>query len=304
MTEIKRGTAEMTAAMLISGTIGWFVLMSGQAVTDVVFWRCSFGALTLLVICVAMGLLRPGILNLKSFAIAVGGGIAIVLNWLLLFAAYSHASISIATTVYNTQPFMLLGLGALFLGERITFTKLFWLALAFAGMVIIVEGKPAETAGAGSYAIGILLSLGAAFFYALAAIAAKWLKGTPPHLIALIQVSTGILMLAPFTNFSAAPQDASGWSILVAMGVVHTGVMYVLLYGAIQKLPTHLTGALSFIYPIAAIVVDRLAFGHVLGITQIAGAIIILGAAAGMNLGWTIPLAGHKNNHLSKEATE
>ncbi|MFJ6325702.1 MULTISPECIES: DMT family transporter [unclassified Rhizobium] len=304
MNEIKRGTAEMTAAMLISGTIGWFVLMSGQAVTDVVFWRCLFGALTLLVICAVMGLLRPGILNLKSFAIAVGGGIAIVLNWLLLFAAYSHASISIATTVYNTQPFMLLGLGALFLGERITFTKLFWLALAFAGMAVIVEGKPAETAGMGSYATGILLSLGAAFCYALAAIAAKWLKGTPPHLIALIQVSTGILMLAPFANFSAAPQDMGGWSILVTMGIVHTGVMYVLLYGAIQKLPTHLTGALSFIYPIAAIVVDRLAFGHVLGVAQIAGAIIILGAAAGMNLGWTIPLPRHKNDHLSKGTIE
>ncbi|TXI09726.1 MAG: DMT family transporter [Rhizobium sp.] len=304
MNEIRRGTVEMTAAMLISGTIGWFVLMSGQAVTGVVFWRCFFGALTLLLICAAMGLLRPGILSLRTFSIAVGGGIAIVLNWLLLFAAYSHASISIATTVYNTQPFMLLGLGALFLGERITFTKLFWLALAFAGMMIIVEGKPADATGAASYAVGILLSLGAAFFYALAAIAAKWLKGTPPHVIALIQVSTGILMLAPFTDFSAMPHDAGGWSILVTMGVIHTGVMYVLLYVAIQKLPTHLTGALSFIYPIAAIVVDRFAFGHVLGIAQIVGAIIILAAAAGMNLGWTIPLPKHRNGDLSKGATK
>ena len=161
-----------------------------------------------------------------------------------------------------------------------------------------------ETGGAGSYATGILLSLGAAFFYALAAIAAKWLKGTPPHLIALIQVSTGILMLVPFADFSAVPRDAGGWSILVTMGIVHTGLMYVLLYGAIQKLPTHITGALSFIYPIAAIVVDRFAFGHVLGATQIIGAIVILGAAAGMNLGWTMPLPRHRNDRLSKGTAE
>ncbi|APO73207.1 inner membrane transporter protein [Rhizobium etli 8C-3] len=285
--DIGKGTVEMTAAMVVSGTIGWFVVMSGQPVSGVVFWRCLFGAASLLVICGAFGFLKPGILSPRTFGIAVLGGIAIVANWLLLFASYSHASISIATTVYNTQPFMLLTLGAAFLGEKITLTKLFWLAFAFAGMAAIVEAKPEAGVVSGSYGLGIALALGAAFFYALAAIAAKWLKGTPPHLIALIQVSTGILMLAPVTDFSDLPTTAGAWSILVAMGVIHTGLMYVLLYGAIQKLPTHLTGALSFIYPIVAIAVDGLAFGRALQPLQILGAAIILVAAAGMNLGWT-----------------
>lgn len=285
--DIGRGTAEMTAAMIISGTIGWFVVMSGQPVSGVVFWRCLFGAATLLVVCAALGLLKPQLLSWKTFGIAVFGGVAIVLNWLLLFGSYSHASISISTTVYNTQPFMLLALGALFLGEKITPAKLFWLGLAFAGMLAIVQAKPDHGGLSGNYMMGIAMALGAAFFYALAAIAAKWLKGTPPHLIALIQVSTGILMLAPITDFSDLPASAASWSLLVTMGVVHTGLMYVLLYGAIQKLPTHLTGALSFIYPIAAIIVDRLAFGHALQPLQIVGAAIILLAAAGMNLGRT-----------------
>jgi drug/metabolite transporter (DMT)-like permease len=285
--DVRSGTVQMTAAMLISGTIGWFVVVSGQPVSGVVFWRCLFGALSLLAVCALMGFLRPGVMSLKAFVIAVFGGVAIVLNWLLLFASYSHASISIATTVYNTQPFMLLVLGALFLQERITVAKLFWMMLAFAGMAAIVEAKPQTGGPAGGYAIGIAMALGAAFFYALAALAAKHLKGTPPHLIALIQVSTGALMLLPITDFSSLPTDGRTWSILSTMGIVHTGLMYVLLYGAIQKLPIHLTGALSFIYPIAAIIVDRIAFGHALQPLQIAGAAVILLAAAGMNLGWT-----------------
>ena len=66
-----------------------------------------------------------------------------------------------------------------------------------------------------------------------------------------------------------------------------TGLVYILLYGAIQKLPTHLTGSLSFIYPVVAIAVDDLAFGHRLRPVQLVGAVAILLAAAGNNLGWS-----------------
>lgn len=38
----------------------------------------------------------------------------------MLFAAYLRASISIATFVYNTQPFMLVIMGAVFLSEHLT----------------------------------------------------------------------------------------------------------------------------------------------------------------------------------------
>ncbi|MCA1490270.1 DMT family transporter [Sinorhizobium alkalisoli] len=284
--DTRRGSVEMTAAMLISGTIGWFVLMSGQPVAGVVFWRCVFGTATLAGLAVAFGLVDLRYLRLRVIALSVAGGVAIVVNWLLLFAAYPRASISIATMVYNTQPFMLLGLGALFLGERITAMKLFWLSVSFAGMMAIVSAKPAGYFEPASYLAGIGLALAAAFFYAIAAVVTKLLKGTPPQLIALIQVITGAVMLAPFALANPLPQDAMQWTLLIAIGVVHTGLMYILLYGAIQKLPTHMTGALSFIYPIAAILVDRVAFGHALQPVQFAGSAAILVAAAGTNLGW------------------
>ena len=283
----RRGSLEMSAAMLISGTIGWFVLVSGQPVLDVVFWRCVFGAGTLLLICAGFGFLRPSILTRTTFALAVLSGVAIVGNWLLLFASYSRASIAIGTAVYNVQPFMLVGLAALFLGEKITAQKLFWLGVSFAGMLAIVSAHGQQGAGGDDYLAGIGLALGAALLYAFAALLIKRLTGTPPHLIALIQVCTGVLLLAPWANFSVLPAQPSAWASLLTLGMVHTGLMYVLLYGAIQKLPTALTGALSFIYPIAAIFVDWLAFGHRLEWLQWLGVIAILLAAAGMQQGWT-----------------
>lgn len=278
-----RGAIEMSGAMLISGTIGLFVVLTHQPVFNVVFWRCAIGALTLAAICGAMGLFRRGIVSRRQFGLAALGGIAIVVNWILLFAAYPRASISIATAVYNVQPFMLVAMGAILLKERPTLSALGWLGLAFLGMLAVVQGKPQ----AGSdYLTGIALALAAAFCYAVAAIVTKRLQGVSPHLIALIQLGVGVLMLAPLADFASLPTDAHGWVLLSTIGVVHTGLMYILLYGAIQKLPTSLTGALSFIYPVVAILVDFVAFGTRLDPLQLAGTGLILLAAAGSTLGW------------------
>lgn len=285
---IRRGSWEMIAAMLISGTIGWFVLVSGVSVIEVVFWRCVIGGLTLLLVCALLGYLRLDLLNKAKLGLAMLSGVAIVGNWLLLFESYSRASIAISTAVYNVQPFMLVMLAALFLGEKITVQKLAWLSVAFVGMLAIVTAHGDQPTG-DDYLAGIALALGAALLYAIAALIIKRLKDVPPHLMALIQVTTGALLLAPLVPWHSLPVTTHAWAALATLGVVHTGLMYVLLYGAIQKLPTAITGALSFIYPIAAIFVDWIAFGHRLGWLQWLGVAAILLAAAGLQRGWWWP---------------
>ncbi|CAG4887800.1 DMT family transporter [Paraburkholderia gardini] len=286
--EIRRGAAEMTIAMLMSGVIGWLVVSSHQSSENVVFFRCVFGSATLAIVCAALGLFRRDLFSWRMLGLTALGSAAIVANWILLFAAYSRASISMATAVYNTQPFMLVALGAVVFRERITASVVVWLLVAFAGLVLVVKVEPAVLAVPGEYLDGVALAVGAAFLYAVSSIITKHLKGTPPHLIALIQVGLGVLMLAPFVHFDALPASGTQWLKLATLGIVNTGVMYVLLYGAIQKLPTAMTGALSFIYPVVAIIVDRVAFGQKLAWVQVAGAALILLAAAGVNLGWRI----------------
>jgi drug/metabolite transporter (DMT)-like permease len=286
--EVRRGAAEMSVAMLMSGTIGWLVVSSQQSPFNVVFFRCVFGGATLLLVCAALGLLRRRLFSWRMLGLAALGGAAIVINWVLLFAAYSRASISMATAVYNTQPFMLVALGALVFHERITASTVAWLLVAFVGLVFVVRVEPAVLAVPGQYLEGIAYAVGAAAMYAVSSIITKHLKGTPPHLIALIQVGLGVLMLAPFVRLDALPTTGAHWLELITLGVVNTGIMYVLLYGAIQKLPTAMTGALSFIYPVVAIIVDRVAFGQKLAWVQVLGAVLILLAAAGVNLGWRL----------------
>ncbi len=147
--QLTRGVWQMSLAMIISGSIGAFVLLSGLPVTDVVFWRCLIGALTLLVFIV---LSRQPFSRLTRFtlALAVIGGAALVVNWLLLFAAYSRISIGMATVVYNTQPFMLVLMGMV-LGERVSAVKWGWLLLAFGGVVILLSSELMPGTRRGAY---------------------------------------------------------------------------------------------------------------------------------------------------------
>lgn len=278
----------MISAMLISGTVGWFVIMSGQSPQAVVFWRCVFGALAMLVACLMLGVLSRPLITARQFIWVCLGGVALMLNWVLLFSAYQHASIAIATVVYHVQPFMLVGLGALFYAERLSVAKLGWLLAAFAGLMLIVFAKGGGQASGTDYLLGVCLALFSAFFYAVAAAITKRLKEVPAHLIVLIQMVVGVLVLAPFVDFDRVDTVGDAWIYLIIIGVVHTGLMSTLLYSAIQKTPTALIGALSFIYPIAAILVDWVAFAHPLSSLQVIGASAILLAAAGMNFGWSL----------------
>ena len=280
--QLSRGVWQMSLAMIISGSIGAFVLLSGLPVIDVVFWRCLIGAVTLLLF-IMLSQQPFSRLTRLTLALTVLGGVALVINWLLLFAAYSRVSIGMATVVYNTQPFMLVLL-SMILGEKVSAVKWGWLLLAFGGVVILLSSELTPAHG-DNLVTGIILALGAAFFYALTAIIARKLQPLPAQHIAFIQVIVGTVMLLPLIH---APEFNSHfpWRYLLILGIVHTGIMYQLLYSAIQKLPTPVTGSLSFIYPLVAIVVDYLVFHHALTPLQLAGGVLILFAAAGNNFGW------------------
>lgn len=273
-----RGLVEMSLAMGIAGTIGFFVVISNRSAVELVFWRCLFGALVLVTTCLLKGSLRW--LQPREWALATLGGVAIVVNWLLLFGALTRATISVATAVYYVQPFILLVFGATFLGERLTLGRLACLALAFAGLLLVVQLKFDVDARHPAYWTGVAMAFGAALCWAIAAIATKRLASTPPHLIALVQVCIGMVALAPFVDMADLPTSSSSWAILATIGVIHTGLVYILMYDAIHRLPTHLQGAISYLYPVVAVASDVFIFHSRLEVSQLVGVVTILIAAA------------------------
>lgn len=67
----------------------------------------------------------------------------------------------------------------------------------------------------------------------------------------------------------------------MGLGLIHTCVMYVLMYSAFPRLEAVTIAVLGFVYPVVALVVDVTVFGTRLGVAEIAGVAAILAAGVG-----------------------
>ena len=288
-TERSRGLLEMIAAMIVMGTVGYFVLESQLEPYDVVFFRCLFGAIFLALYCYARGFLRDTGLTRKTLLIAALSGVFLVTNWVMLFASFEVASISTATVIYHTQPLFFVLMGVFFLGDKLTLDKMAWMLVAFAGVVLIAGPDVGDFSLASAELLGVVLAIGAAILYAVVSIIVKYLKEIKPHLIALIQVSVGIVLLAPLANLDSMGSFSQGqWTNLLILGAFHTCLTYILMYSAFKKLPTSLIAVLSYIYPVVAVIVDYFAYGKVMHSVQIVGGVMILFSGYAVNQGLPI----------------
>lgn len=285
MTPQTKATAQLTTAMMLSGTLGVFVVESGAPPFDVVFFRVLFGALALGGYVLARGWLRDHGFTRRTLGLAVLGGVFIVFNWVFLFEAYQNTSISVATVVYHTQPFYVVLLGALLFRERLTAARAGWIGVAFAGLVLVSGVTPGDfTNGGGSYLLGLGQALLAALLYGLSTVVTKRISGVRPHLIALVQVLVGIPLLLPFADFGAMRGTGAGWGWLAGLGLIHTGIMYVLMYAAYAQLPTAKIAVLAFVYPAVAMVMDWAVYGHHIGPVQALGVPLIVAASLKVTL--------------------
>lgn len=290
MTSASRFPAlNLAVAMAIAGTVGAFVTEAGVDPVTTVFWRCLFGALFLGAWCLVRGYLPDRSLSWGRLGRAGLCGVCMVLSWTAFFAGFAKTSIAVMTILYHVQPFFVVLIGVVFLKERVTADQVVWMALAFFGVVLASGLVVSDNPVSASWMVGIAMALGGAFLYAVVTILAKGLGEQRPEITVLCQTVVGIAMLAPFANFSGHISLAS-WSWLVGIGVLHTGIAYVMMFSAYPKLTTPVIGVLTFIYPVVAIIIDWAIYGHPIGTAQGVGMVLIATATLGVRLGWRLPV--------------
>ncbi|WP_162144913.1 DMT family transporter [Arthrobacter castelli] len=279
----------LTVGMIMSGTIGYFVVESGAPPAVVVFWRCVIGATGLFaVIAVRANTrseLRQAVTSRVGLSVAASGAF-LVLNWILIFNAYDYLSIGVATVIFHVEPFILIALGALFLQERLSRRTLGWAGLGFVGIVLVAKPWTAGGENMGNLLLGVVLTLVAATLYAASIVVVRRQQalahGAPgPLVIITIQLIAGAVITSPSLALFPRQITGAGWAHLFVLGLVNTALMYLIIYAAYPRLGTATIGVLAFVYPAAAVVVDLIAYGTIVTISQLMGFAAIAGAGIG-----------------------
>ncbi|HET7528404.1 MAG TPA: DMT family transporter [Burkholderiaceae bacterium] len=281
----RHGVALMVIGGLLLGTIGVFVEEAGQDPLTTVWFRCAFGLLALLAWGAWRGRLHELRLRGTALAAALAAGVLMMVNWALFFAAIARTSIGVATVVFHVQPLWLLALGAWWLHEPLSRRQAGAVLLALLGLALAtgVFGDPAlGRATPARYGWGLLMCVGGSLSYAAVTLIAKLARGVSSFALAWWQCAVGALALAARPALDGWPAWGSAWAWLAGLGVLHTGLAYVVLYAGMARLSTSRIALLQFVYPATALALDWLVYGHSLGALQLTGMALMAVALLGV----------------------
>lgn len=284
----RRSMGMLIASMLIWGTIGLFRRFIPVSSAFLALARGILGGLFLLIF-LRFGRKRdyqplPKRLWM-GFALI---GALIGFNWMLLFEAYNHTTVAIATLCYYMQPTIVLLLSPIFFKERLTVRKAVCAAFSILGMLLIsgvIGGQDVPSGGP----LGVLLGLGAAALYAAVVIMNKKIPGGDVYQRTTIQLlSAGIVML-PYLlltdGFRGLTIDLPGFLLLLVVGILHTGIAYVLYFASMRGLRVQTIAMCSYIDPVSALLISALFLGEAISLLHIFGAVLIIGSALISQLG-------------------
>ena len=279
----RRSVLMLVASMLVFGTIGVFRRYIPVSSAFLAFSRGILGGLCILAF-IRLRKRDAGErekIPARALPALILSGALIGVNWMLLFEAYNHTTVAVATLCYYMQPTIVMLLSPLIFRERLTGKKALCAAAAVLGMVL-VSGVLENSAGSGSLK-GVLLGLGAAVFYSSVVIMNNMIRGIDACRKTVIQLLSAGLVMVPYLiltdGFSAGSFTPAAVILILVVGIVHTGIAYVLYFGSMDGLRVQTVAILSYIDPVSALLFSAVLLREPLSLLNLIGAVMIIGSA-------------------------
>lgn len=281
-----RWPVQLLLVALIWGASFMFIkveLDAGFTPVHVAFLRCAFGAPALLLILAATRDRLPRGRALWGHLLVLG----VLMNAapFLLFAYGETEVSSLLAGIFNAlTPLMtlLFSLGLL-PDEPPTAEKVTGLGVGFLGVLVVLA--PWDGLGGGSL-LGALACIGAASCYGLAfPYLRRHVSGRPETGVAIsaAQVSLAGLLLLPFLPFGSLPDEAPGaevWLSIVALGVLGTGVAYILNFNVVRAAGAQTASMVTYLVPVFAVIFGVVILDEPLSWHEPAGGALIIAGVA------------------------
>ena len=268
----------LIASMAIFGTLGIFVRNVPFSSGELALYRAVLAALLIAGYLIVTKQRIPFAGMKKEIPLLLASGVAMGMNWILLFEAYKYTTVSLATLSYYFAPVIVTLVCPVLFKEKLTGKQLLCFGMSTLGLVMITG---IGDVGSGSDLTGILFGLGAAVFYAAVILLNKFIKGVEGIHRTFLQFLSAIVVLIPYViltgGVTLGKLNGIGWVNLLIIGFIHTGLTYCMYFSALKELPGQKAAILSYIDPLVAVVISVTLLGESMTLWQAVGGILILG---------------------------
>lgn len=268
----------LITSMAIFGTLGIFVRNIPVSSGELALYRAVLAALLIGAFLFFTKQSIPFAKVRMEVPLLLVSGMAMGINWILLFQAYKYTTVSVATLSYYFAPVIVTVVCPIFFKEKLTSKQIICFVMSTLGLVLITG---IGDVGSGSDFVGILFGLGAAVFYATVILLNKYIKNVEGIHRTFLQFLAAIVVLLPYvlmtSGVTLSSLDSMGWANLLIVGLIHTGVTYCLYFSSLKELPGQKAAILSYIDPLVAVLISVTILGESMTLPQVAGGILVLG---------------------------
>ena len=268
----------MILSMVIYGTISLFVRNIPLSSAEVALFRAAIALSCILAAKAATGKRQPVRDMGRDALLLFLSGAAMGFNWIFLFEAYRYTAVSVATLSYYFAPVIVMVACPLLFGERMTKRQLICAVGSTVGLVLVIN--PSGLSEGGDPLKGVLFGLAAAALYATVILLNKKIQRVSGIDRTVMQFAAAAAVLLPYilftTGFDFTGMGTAGWLYMLAVGLVHSALAYVLYFSALRRLPGQETAVLSYIDPLTAVLISLLVLAEPVAPVQLVGGAMIL----------------------------
>jgi drug/metabolite transporter (DMT)-like permease len=287
-------------SMVIFGTIGAVIRFIDLPSSEIALFRGLIG-----VLCLAPFLLRDKRKGLgadlgANWLVLLLTGAALAGNWIFLFQAYRNTTIALAAVSYYTAPVIVMFMTPIIMKERLSLLKLACIAFTMLGMMLVL-GVGQGDIGLQSNMLGLVFGFMAAICYATLMLLNKFLKNLGGLETTVPQLFLAALLLLPYVLLAGEMnplfQSDRSMVLLLVLGLVHTGVGFLLFFIGIKGLKTQEIAILNYLDPLTSVLISLFFFKERMTALQIAGAFLICAATLIGTISWKTLYRSRANWH-------